>query len=129
MFAKPECDNVCVRRWRWLRGSGCNTLSHSGLANVNIRKRMFYPLIKLRNHQNQTTPICQSFKWSNFGAMNIKWASTQENLSSGVCERQRRRPACASLQSDQRLCYSLFRKYHIKACYKRNFNVLASPCC
>ena len=28
-----------------LRGSGCNTLSHSGLANVNIGKRMFYPLI------------------------------------------------------------------------------------
>ena len=29
-----------------LRGSGCNTLSHSSLANVYIRKRMFYPLIK-----------------------------------------------------------------------------------
>ena len=28
-----------------LRGLGCNTLSHSGLANINIRKRMFYPLI------------------------------------------------------------------------------------
>ena len=28
-----------------LRGSGCNTLSHSGLANVNTRKRLFYPLI------------------------------------------------------------------------------------
>ena len=30
-----------------LRRSGCNTLSHSGLANVNTRKRMFYPLIIL----------------------------------------------------------------------------------
>ena len=29
-----------------LRGSDCNTLSHSGLANFDIRKRMFYPLIK-----------------------------------------------------------------------------------
>ena len=28
----------------FLRGSGCNTLSHSGLTNVNKRKRMFYPL-------------------------------------------------------------------------------------
>ena len=25
------------------RGSGCNTLSHSGLANVKTQKRMFYP--------------------------------------------------------------------------------------
>ena len=29
-----------------LRGSGCNTLSHWGLATVKIQKRMFYPLIK-----------------------------------------------------------------------------------
>ena len=27
----------------------------------------------------------------------------------GVCEKHRRRPACASAQTDQRLCYSLFR--------------------
>ena len=31
------------------------------------------------------------------------WASTRENLSSGCCEQQRRRPACAYAQSDQRL--------------------------
>ena len=36
------------------------------------------------------------------------WALTQENLSSGVCELQRGRPACASAQSDQCLCYSLY---------------------
>ena len=42
-FAKPSCDNVLQPSP--LRGSGCNTLSHSGLANLNIRKRMFYPLI------------------------------------------------------------------------------------
>ena len=30
-------------------------------------------------------------------------AATRENLSSAVCEQQRRRPACASAQSDQRL--------------------------
>ena len=41
------------------------------------------------------------------------WASTRENLSSGVCEQHRRRPACAAAQSDQRLCYSFFAKYHI----------------
>ena len=37
----------------------------------------------------------------------INWASTRENLSLGVCEQHRRRPACASAQTDQRLCYSL----------------------
>ena len=41
-FAKPECDNVLQPSP--LCGSGCNTLSHSGLANANTWKRMFYPL-------------------------------------------------------------------------------------
>ena len=41
------------------------------------------------------------------------WASPEENLSLGVCKQQRRRPACASAQADQRLYYSVFRKYHI----------------
>ena len=58
----------------------------------------------------------------------VNWASSRENLSSEVCEQQRRRPACASAQSDQRLCYSRFGKNHILACYKRNFNFLASLC-
>ena len=35
--------NVCQA----LCGSGCNTLSHEGLANINTWKRMFYPLIVL----------------------------------------------------------------------------------
>ena len=51
-----------------------------------------------------------------------------ENLSSGVCEQHRRRPACASAQSDQCLFYSLFWKYHMNTCYRRNFNSLASLC-
>ena len=44
---------------------------------------------------------------------NIIWASMRENLSAGVCKQHRRRPACASAQSDQRLCCSLFEKYHV----------------
>ena len=56
------------------------------------------------------------------------WASTRENLSSGVCEQQKRRPACASGQTDQRLCYWLIGKYHILTCYRREFNFLASLC-
>ena len=43
-FAKPKCDNVLQPEP--LRGSSCNTLSHSGLASVNRWKIMFYPLIK-----------------------------------------------------------------------------------
>ena len=48
-----------------------------------------------------------------------KWPLMEENLSSGVCAQQRRKPDCvdaqdcADAQSDQRLCYSLFVKYHI----------------
>ena len=41
------------------------------------------------------------------------WAVTQKKLSSGVCEQHRPRPACASSQSDQRLSYLLFGKYHM----------------
>ena len=48
----------------------------------------------------------------------IKCATMRENLSSGVCKQHRRRPACASAQSDQRLCYSRFGKYHTKTCYR-----------
>ena len=54
------------------------------------------------------------------------WAATRENLSSVVCEQQRRRPACASAQSDQRLGYLRFGKYHIWTCNERTFNFLAS---
>ena len=43
-FAKPSCDNVLQPTL--LRVSACNSLSHSGLATVNIRKRIFYPLNK-----------------------------------------------------------------------------------
>ena len=48
-FAKPECDNVLQPSP--LRGSGCNTLSHSGLANVDSQKSMFYPLIEVYTKQ------------------------------------------------------------------------------
>ena len=53
----------------------------------------------------------------------------RENLSSGICKHQRRRPACASAQSDQRLCYSLIKKNNIYTCYERKFKYLASLWC
>ena len=46
MFAKLSCDNVLQPEPR--SGEGCNTLSHEGLANVNIRKGKFYPLVSSR---------------------------------------------------------------------------------
>ena len=42
-FAKPECDNVLLPEPR--SGEGCNTLSHSGLAIVIIRKKCFILLL------------------------------------------------------------------------------------
>ena len=38
------------------------------------------------------------------------------------------RTSCMSAQSYQHLYYSPIGKIHIKTCYKRNFNSLASPC-
>ena len=43
----------------------------------------------------------------------INWATGRENLSLEDCEQKRRRPACASTQSDQRLYDLLFEKNHI----------------
>ena len=57
-----------------------------------------------------------------------KWAAMWQSLSSGVFKQHRRRPACASMHSDQRLCYLLIGKYHIKTCYKWKFTLLASLC-
>ena len=37
----------------------------------------------------------------------------EKTCHGGFCEQQRCRPACASAQSDQHLCYWLFEKYHI----------------
>ena len=54
--------------------------------------------------------------------------TSREKLSSGVCEQQRCRPACPTVQSDKRLCYSLIAKYHIESSYEQNFNSLAILC-
>ena len=45
-----------------------------------------------------------------------------------ICEQQRRRPACASAQSDQRHYCSLPRWYNISSFYIRNFKPLAGFC-
>ena len=45
-----------------------------------------------------------------------------------LCEQQRRRSACASTQSDQRLYYSLPRHYNTSSFYVRNSKPLLSFC-
>ena len=52
------------------------------------------------------------------------WASTRENLSRGACKQQRRRPAYAFAQSDQRLSYWLLNRFATS----EKFNFLASLC-
>ena len=47
----------------------------------------------------------------------------REKMSSRVCERQRGRQVCASAQTDQHLCFSLFGGVSYRLA---NFNFLAS---
>ena len=72
--------------------------------------------------------FCIHELWCHMALVLLIWASTQESLSLRVCRHLRHIPACASTQSDQRLCYSLIGKYHILTCYECNFNFLASLC-
>ena len=49
-------------------------------------------------------------------------------MSYAISEQQRRRSACASAQSDQRLCCSLPRQNDTSSLYIRNFKILAGLC-
>ena len=64
--------------------------------------------------QNLDLSLSDTSGWSlNKAFAHMIWAASRENMSSEVCGQHRRRPACASAQSDQRLCYSLFGKFHM----------------
>ena len=56
------------------------------------------------------------------------WARPWENVSYAICEQQRCRSACASAQSDQRLCCSLPRQNDTSSLYIQNFKILAGRC-
>ena len=45
-----------------------------------------------------------------------------------ICEHQRRKPACASAQSNQRIWYSFSEKYGSQTCSIQNVKILASLC-
>ena len=51
---------------------------------------------------SESTHVKMPYCWKSDVLVQL-WASTRENLSSGVFEQHRRRPACASAKSDQRL--------------------------
>ena len=56
------------------------------------------------------------------------WARPWENVYYAICEQQRRRSACASPQSDQRLCCLLPRQNDTSSLYIWNFKILAGRC-
>ena len=73
-----------------------------------------FDLIQNINHINRSMYVCiEQTSDNDCDIIYLIWAATRENLSSGVYEQHRRRPACASAQSDQRLCFSLFGKYQM----------------
>ena len=81
----------------------------------HFRSQSIINLLKVNNkvELKQVSHVLYLIRKQNMKNPCILWASTRENLSLGVYEQQRRRPACALAKSDQRLCYSLIVKYHI----------------
>ena len=55
-------------------------------------------------------------------------ARSCENVSYAICERKKRRLACASAHSDQQFCCSRLRQYDIYTCYIQSFYIIASFC-
>ena len=50
-----------------------------------------------------------SFLYASSSLADDTWARSYENVSYAICEQQRRRPVCASAQSDQHFCCSLLK--------------------
>ena len=83
-----------------------------------IQGHLLYRYFRLKNMSfepckstdNCDTHFCQSntmWRCIDLQCIIITWARSCENVSYAICEQQRRRSACASAQSDQRLCCSL----------------------
>ena len=93
-------------------------ISHSLLPNDPL----------FRTYSQNWTNNNWAMPWEN-PTHNIKGKRNQphhEEIRFAICEQQRHRSACASTQSDQRLCFSLPREYNTSACYIQNFKTLAS---
>ena len=76
---------------------------------------------------NTTMGTCRArAQYSNFDAS--QWASSRENLSSGVCEQHRRRPACESRSLISAFVILFLESTLCKLATGENFNSLASLC-
>ena len=69
---------------------------------------------------------CSSFTIAGIINTDIIWASTRETLSSGICEQHRRRPACASAQSDQRLFFAFWKVSYVNLLQVKPNNLVLS---
>ena len=68
---------------------------------------MYPSFLRVDNEDSNQTKMMRTMSESSCDSQSyVNWASTRQNLSSEGCEQQRRRPACASAQSDQRVCFS-----------------------
>ena len=111
--------------------SNIEILHGANLYIILSDKQITKVLIRLHRCADWSVPLLLAFNKIRFFLQRgplcySTWALTRENLSSGVCEQQRRKSACTSAQSDQHFCNSLIGKYQIKTCYKRNFTILAT---
>ena len=95
-------------------------VAHIALSKLTIHTQHIFKAFFACKQKTKAVSEMKSF--------NIKWATTWENLLYVICEKQRRRSACASVQSDQRLYCRLPRQYNTSSCYSQNFKTLASVC-
>ena len=124
MINWPHHENTCLR---------CSEASRSldilGWATIGI-------ILNKVSHRNRMRGCtcwylcCSHMALTGFLISWLRWAGSWEKPVYSICEQQRRRSACASAQSDQRLCCSLIRQSHddTYTCYSHNFKTLASLC-
>ena len=118
----PHSDTIWASMWEnlssgWMRGWWgvieyllfWNTIRVSNSLETGLMYRQYtsaliWVQIVCNPHPPSSFLIVILF-WNHLLQLLLKWASSRQNLSSEVCKQQRRRPACASAQTDQCLCY------------------------
>ena len=119
------CSPVCV----CMRSQPClqTYKLHLQTFGHNCKKTWFCCMLLYGHQHKKTCLLClrttkTQTSWADQMGINVR------KPVFAVCEQQRRRPSCASPQSDQCLCYLLTGKYHIWTCYKQIFSFLAGLC-
>ena len=79
-FVKPDCDNV-LQHETALRSSDCNTLSHSGLTNVNVTKIMLYLHCYISSFPPQVFTIQNNYMETKFRS---HWQSAVTSVESFI---------------------------------------------